>query len=83
MTNSANIAPLLLFFLGVALCFWRTPQADRWHVMLCVVAAVLWCSLPVFEPSMRRTGYWLVSASFLILSLTQPLRRRAESRLSR
>jgi hypothetical protein len=22
---------------GIALCFWRTPQADRWHVMLCVV----------------------------------------------
>jgi hypothetical protein len=76
MPNDPSIIPLVLFFVGVALCFWRTPQADRWHVMLCVVAGVLWCVLPIFEPTMRRSGYALVVLTFLILGLSQPLRRR-------
>jgi hypothetical protein len=80
MANSPSIAPLILFFVGLALCFWRTPQGDRWHVILCIAAGILWCTLPIFEPSMRRSGYGMTVALFLIIGLTQPLRRRAESR---
>ena len=83
MANTSNVASLILFFVGVALCFWRVPRADRKHVILCIAAGVLWCSLPIFEPSMRRSGYGLVVASFLIIGLTQPLRRRAETQLPR
>jgi hypothetical protein len=41
---------------------------------------VIWCSLPLFEPSMRRSGYALVVATFLVTGLTQPLRRRLQDR---
>ena len=40
-TDTQQVVTLFLFFLGVALCFWRWPQADRWHVVLCIVAAGL------------------------------------------
>ena len=83
MANTPAVAPLILFFVGVALCFWRVPQADRKHVMLCIAAGLLWCTLPIFEPSMRRSGYGLVVVLFLIIGLTQPLRGRAKSQLPR
>jgi hypothetical protein len=63
---------LVLFFVGVAICFWRVPQADRKHVILCIAAGVLWATLPIFEPSMRTFGYGLVATSFLIIGLAQP-----------
>jgi hypothetical protein len=78
MATAPSIVPLMLFFVAVVICFWRSPQADRLHVALCVIASGIWCSLPVFESSMRRSGYALVVASFLVIGLTQPLRRRAE-----
>jgi hypothetical protein len=81
MASSPNITPSILFFVGVAVCVWRIPQADRWHVILCIAAGLLWCSLPIFEPSMRSSGYALVVTAFLIIGLTQPLRRRAKSPL--
>ncbi|MEP7304115.1 MAG: hypothetical protein ABJA98_01230 [Acidobacteriota bacterium] len=79
MAGFPNLTPLILFLVGVAVCVWRIPQADRWHVILCIIAGVLWCSLPVFEPSMRSSGYVLVVVAFLVIGLTQPLRRRAAS----
>jgi hypothetical protein len=69
------IVPLILFFVAVAICFWRAPQADRLHVRLCLLAGGIWASLPLFEPSMRRSGYALVVATFLAIGLTQRLRR--------
>jgi hypothetical protein len=83
MANSPNIITLILFFVGMALCFWRVPQADRKHVILCLVAGVLWPILPIFEPSMRRGGYGVVVTLWLIIGLTQPLRRRAELQFPR
>jgi hypothetical protein len=83
VSHPPNIVPLVLFFVGVALCFCRMPQADRKHVILCLMAGVLWATLPIFEPSMRTFGYGLVVTSFLITGLTQPHRRRAESQLPR
>jgi hypothetical protein len=76
-----NLTALILFFAAVALCLWRIPQADRWHVVLCVAAGVIWCVLPMFEPSMRRSGYALVVTGFMVLSLTQPFRRRTSKTL--
>ena len=78
MPGSPSVIPLLLFFVGLALCFWRIPQADRWHVILCMIAGVRWFTLPIFEPTMRRSGYPLVVTSFLIFGLSQRLRRRAD-----
>jgi membrane protein implicated in regulation of membrane protease activity len=76
MSTPPNVITLLLFFVGVALCLWRIPQADRKHVILCFVAGVLWATLPLFDPSMRLAGYGFVVASFLVISLSQPRRRR-------
>ena len=73
---------LILFFAGVALCLWRIPQADRKHVILCLVAGVLWAALPLFDPSMRVLGYGFVVTSFLIISLSQPRRRRRAEALA-
>lgn len=69
--------PLVLFFVALAICFWRMPQADRLHIKLCLLAGAIWATLPVFEPSMRRSGYALVVATFLVTGLLQPLRRSA------
>jgi hypothetical protein len=69
------MVPLILFFVALAICFWRIPQADRLHVKLCLLAGVIWASLPVFEHSMRRSGYALVVATFLVTALLHPLRR--------
>ena len=80
MANSPRIVPLILFFVALAVCFWRAHKADRQHLTLCAIAAVIWCSLPLFEPSMRRSGYALVVATFLVTGLTQPLRRRLQDR---
>ena len=75
MATPPAIVPLILFFVALAVCFWRTPQADRLHVKLCLLAGAIWAGLPLFEPSMRRSGYALVVASFLVTALLQPLRR--------
>jgi hypothetical protein len=83
MANSSNVVPLILFFIGTGLCLWRAPQADRWHAILCVLAGVFWGVLPIFDAPMRSSGYALVVASFLIVGLTQPMRRRAGSTLPR
>ena len=83
MANPHNVTTLIAFFVGVVLCFWRVPQADRKHVILCFVAATLWAILPLFDPSTRTLGYGLVVVLFLIISLSQPHRRRAESRFPR
>src|SRR5207249_3674498 len=83
MASPPNIVPLVLFFVGVALCFWRVPRADRRQVLMCLAAGVLWATLPVCEPSMRTSGYGLAVALFLLIGLTQPPRRRGGSRFPR
>jgi hypothetical protein len=80
MQTAPSLASLFLFFVGLGVCFWRAPYADRRHLMLCLLAGALWCTLPLFEPSMRRPGYGFVVASFLIIGLTQPLRDRLAQR---
>jgi hypothetical protein len=79
MANILNVLPLVLFFVGLVLCFWRLPHADRRHVILCLLAGVLWATLPIFELSMRRSGYAITVGTFLVFSLSQALRRRAGS----
>lgn len=74
-----QIITLFVFFLAVTLCMWRWPQGDRWHVRLCVVAAVLWCGLLVFEPRTRTWMYGLIVINFLLIGLSRPYRLRVES----
>lgn len=74
------LTTLLVYFLALALCFWRLPQADRWHIALCAVAAILWTAIPVFNPQTRTLMYGLGVLAFLMTSLSQPIRRRVESR---
>jgi L-lactate permease len=80
MASFPSIVPLVLFFAALGVCFWRAHKADRQHLTLCAIAAVIWCSLPLFEPSMRRSGYALVVATFLVIGLTQPFRPRHQDR---
>jgi hypothetical protein len=75
-----NIVTLFVFFLGVALAMWRWPQADRWHVVLCLIAAALWCGLPLFEPRTRSAGFGFIVIYFLIVALSKPFRRRVDLR---
>jgi hypothetical protein len=79
MADTLNIVTLFLFFFGVALCFWRVPQADRWHLVLCLVAAGLWGSLPLLNPSTRTPMFAVVTSSFLIMALAQYFQRRTGS----
>jgi hypothetical protein len=80
MPSQPSVTALFLFFIALGACLWRAPMADRRHVALSIIAGVVWCSLPIFEPSMRRWGYAFVVASFLMTALTQPLRRRFQDR---
>lgn len=68
---------LVVFFLGVALCFLRAPRADRWHVVLCFVAAALWGTLLLFVPSSRTAMFGVATVSFLMMGLSQVFQRRA------
>jgi hypothetical protein len=71
-----SLVPLIVFFAALGLCFWRANRPDRSHTILCVLAAVIWAALPIFEPSMRRSGYALIVLMFLVTGFTQPLRHR-------
>jgi hypothetical protein len=64
-----NIVPLTFFFIALAVCFWRAPRADRTHLVLCVIASGIWSILPIFEPSMRSSGYALIVGTFLLCGL--------------
>lgn len=75
-----QVVTLLVFFLSVALSMWRLPHGDRWHFALCVIAAVLWCGLPLFEPRTRTFGYGLIASNFLIIALSRPFQRRSDVR---
>ena len=78
-SDSSGIITLFVFFLGLALCMWRKPHGDRWHVALCVAAGTLWCVLPLFEPGMRSPVYGFIVAGFLIVGLAEPVQRRMAS----
>ena len=71
-----QIVTLVIFFLGLALCMWRAPRADRWHVVLCGAASVLWCSLLAFEPRTRTPGYGFVVVTLLTIGFSQSINRR-------
>ena len=75
-TDTRQVITLFVFFLGVGLCLWRVPQADRWHFVLCAIAAALWCGLLLFEPRTRTPGYGFTVVTFLTCALAQPLQRR-------
>jgi len=74
--DTQQVVTLFVFFLGVALCFWRWPQADRGHVVLCIVAAGLWAGCLLLEPRMRTLGFLMIVSNFLIIALVRPLERQ-------
>jgi drug/metabolite transporter (DMT)-like permease len=73
--DTHQIVTLFMFFFGVALCVWRWPQGDRWHVVLCVIAAALWCGVLLFEPRTRTIGFGFIVMNFLMIGLSRPFRR--------
>ena len=76
--DTHQIVSLFVFFFGVALSVWRWPQADRWHVVLCVIAAALWCGLLLFEPRTRTLGFGFIVLNFLMIGLSRPFQRRSD-----
>ena len=76
MAANAQLAPLFLFFLGMALCLWRLPQSDRLHPILCGVAAALWCAVLLIEPRARTPIYGFTVLMFLRGALSRPFQRR-------
>jgi hypothetical protein len=76
MSDGPNIVTVIVLFLGVALCFWRAPRADGWHVLRCLIAGALWCSLLIFDPSTRKPMFGVAVSAFLILGLGQNVQRR-------
>ena len=74
--DTHQIIALVIFFLGVALCMWRAPQADRWHVVLCVIATAVWSGLLVFEPRTRTPIFGFIVISFLIVGFSKSFQRR-------
>ena len=78
--DTHQIVTLFVFFFGVALCMWRLPHPDRWHVVLCVIAAALWGGILLFEPRTRTSGFGLIVGSFLVIGLSQAFRHRADLR---
>jgi uncharacterized membrane protein YjjB (DUF3815 family) len=80
MAHSPNIVTLFVFFFGLALCFWRAPNADRWHVSLCLIAAGLWISLVFLDPTTRNPMFAVATSTFLIIALAKYFRRRPELR---
>lgn len=77
-TDTQQVVTLFVFFLGVALCFVRWPQADRWHIVLCCIAAGLWTSCLLLEPRTRTLGFGIIVVSFLVIGLSRPFKRRFE-----
>ena len=76
-TDVRQVVTFFLFFLGLALCMWRAPRGDRWDVVLCLSAAVIWSSLALFEPRARTLGYGVAVASFLAIGVFRALQNRA------
>jgi hypothetical protein len=81
-TDIQQVVTLFVFFLGVALCFVRWPQADRWHVVLCFIAAGLWLSCLLLEPRTRTGGFGFIVVSFLVIGLSRPWKQRREKALA-
>jgi hypothetical protein len=75
--HAPNVTTLAVFFVGLGLCLWRAPHADRWHVVLCAVAALIWGTLPIFDPSTRTPGFGYTTMTLLVLALSASARRRA------
>ena len=79
---NTQLTVLFVFFLGVALCFWRAPQADRWHVVLCFIAAAIWGSLLWLVPSLRTWPFIFSALIFFLIGVLQQFIRPLQSSLA-
>ena len=82
MIETSSIIALFAFFLGMGLCLWRFNEADRWHAALCGIAAILWAGMFLFEPAIRKAGFFLGTAFILLFTLGQCFRRSTVVRSS-
>ncbi len=80
MDLDTQLIVLFVFFLGVGLCFWRIPQADRWHVILCFIAAAIWGSLLWRVPSLRTLPFVVSALTFFGIGVLQPFQGSFASR---
>jgi hypothetical protein len=69
MGDTRNILTIFVFFFGLALCFWRAPQADRWHLVLWLIAVTIWSNLLLLGPSTRNPMFGVALGTFLMLAL--------------
>ena len=67
---------LFVFFLAVALCFFRAPQGDRWHVLRGPSLPCFVVRWPPAFPHCGRGRTPCAAGSFLILGLFQVARQR-------
>jgi hypothetical protein len=80
MTNTPEmIFTLLVYFLGLGLCFWRWPQGDGRHVVNCLLAASLWGGLLLLVPA-TRVAPFAINATFLAIALSRPFQPAWRSR---
>ncbi|HMJ81927.1 MAG TPA: hypothetical protein VK504_02100 [Vicinamibacterales bacterium] len=82
-SDVSQLATLFLFFVAMGLCLWRAPRADQRHVILCGIAAALWCDILLFEPRTPISGYAFIVVTFLITALAPAYRRRAGNTIPR
>jgi hypothetical protein len=75
MSLDTQMIALILFFSGVGMTMWRVPQADRWHLVLCVAALGLWVTLAVLLPPLRTPGYLVTASGFVAFGLLRYLGR--------
>ena len=81
VATNTQLIVLFAYFLGIVLCLWRLPQADRWHLTLCFVAATIWGSLLWLVPNLRTWPFVSSTLIFFVTGLSQPFHRRLRSRL--
>ena len=53
-----DLVPLVLWLGALTLLGWRWPNGDRFHRPACVISLIIWCALPMWEPTMRTVWYF-------------------------
>jgi hypothetical protein len=81
--ETSTIVALFVFLVGLGLCAWRFREADGLHAILCLIAAVLWSSMLIFEPATRRLSFAMATGFFFLFAVGQYFRRPERKRLRR
>lgn len=60
--DERDLGTLVCWLAGLTLMVWRSPGGTR---LPCVVGALVWCALPLWEPSLRTAWHFGLTAAFL------------------